>query len=228
MLKCAVFICMSVLFLTSIFIHNRLDRIKISHDSPKFYMSIPSGDLLKPFTLGYDQLVADFFWIQAISYFGDHLKSDRRYPWLYHILDLVTTLDPDFIWPYYFGGIVLSLEANQVEQSNRILQKASKYHPTVWKFPLYLGFNYWYHNSDPLKAASYIEIAAKLPGSPRYLKTLPASLYSESGQKEAALRFLQEMEENTQDPHMKAAILKRIMDIRKGKMRPVKKPRKRE
>ncbi|MFH0812451.1 MAG: hypothetical protein V2A69_06385 [Pseudomonadota bacterium] len=180
-------------------------------------MYIPSGTFLKPFTLGFNQLTADYFWIKTISYFGDHLLSDRNYPWLYHILDLVTTLDPLCKWPYFFGGIVLSLEAEQVEQSNLILEKAMRYHPGVWNFPFYLGFNYWYHYNNPIKAASYIEIAAKLPGAPAYLKTFPARLYTEAGQRGAALQFLEEMLKKTQDPRMRAKIEKRIEEILKGK-----------
>jgi len=150
--------------------------------------------------------------------------ADRKYPWLYHMLDLVTTLDPNFIWPYYFGGIVLSLEAKQVEQSNLILEKAMNHHPEVWKFPFYIGFNYWFHYDDPGKAASYIKIAAKLPGAPGYLKTFPARLYYEAGANEAALDFLVEMLKNTQDPQMRARIEKRIKDIVQGELKRPKKP----
>jgi hypothetical protein len=223
MLRCLIFLSIIGLFIGTFSIHLRLDKMETFHRSTEVYMCIPSGKFLKTFTMGFDQLIADYFWIKTISYFGDHLMSDRKYPWLYHILDLVTTLDPEFIWPYYFGGIILSLEAEQVEQSNLILKKAIRNHPDVWKFPFYLGFNYWFHYNDPSKAASYIEIASKLPGAPNYLKTFPARLYSEAGQKEAALRFLQEMRKNTQDPQMRAKIEKRMEDILKGKMRRPKK-----
>ena len=194
MLRCLIFLSIICLFVGAFSIHLRLDEMRVKHESMQVYMYIPSGKFLKPFTLGFNQLIADYFWIKTISYFGDHLMSDRKYPWLYHILDLVTTLDPHFIWPYYFGGTILSLEAEQVDQSNLILKKAMRYHPDVWEFPFYLGFNHWYHYNNPSKAASYIEIAAKLPDAPEYLKTFPARLYSEAGQQEAALRFLHEME----------------------------------
>ena len=217
LLSTLIFLSIIILFGGAFSIQRRLDQMNIRHRSMEVFMYIPSGTFLKPFTLGFNQLTADYFWIKTISYFGDHLLSDRKYPWLYHILELVTTLDPMCKWPYFFGGIVLSLEAEQVEQSNLILEKAMRYHPGVWNFPFYLGFNYWYHYNDPAKAASYIERAAKLPGSPAYLKTFPARLYSEAGQKEVALQFLQEMLKKTQDPKMRARITKRIEEILKGK-----------
>jgi hypothetical protein len=187
-------------------------------------MYIPSGEFLKSFTIGFEQLIADYFWIKTIGYFGEHLMSDRNYPWLYHILDLVTTLDPQFIWPYYFGGITLSLEAQQVEQSNLILKKAMHYHPAVWKFPFFLGFNYWYYSNDPVKAAYYIKIAAQLPKAPVFLKTFPARLLSTTDQKGAALQFLMEMRSNSQDARMRAQIEKRIQEILQGTLKAPKKP----
>ena len=102
-----LFLAILGLLLGAMSLHLSLDALAEEHESVRVYMCIPSGKFLKPFTFGYEQLVADYFWIKTISYFGDHLMSDRKYPWLYHLLDLVTTLDPHFIWPYYFGGIVL-------------------------------------------------------------------------------------------------------------------------
>jgi hypothetical protein len=178
-------------------------------------MYIPSGEFLEPFTLGYNQIVADLFWIQAISYFADELKAGGKYPWLYHVLDLVTTLDPKFKWPYYFGAMVLSLEARQVENSNQILKKAIRYHPDEWRFLFYLGFNYWYHYDDPATAATYIERAARQPEAPLYLRTFPATLYSEAGYFDTAITFLEEMEQSAQDENVKKRIRKKIAKLRK-------------
>lgn len=223
-LRLLVSLAILSLFLGAFSLHLKLDAMGVEHESMQVYMYIPSGQFLKPFTLGFNQLIADYFWIKTISYFGDHLMSDREYPWLYHMLDLVTTLDPNFIWPYYFGGIVLSVEAKQVEESNLILKKGMAHHPGVWKFPFYIGFNYWFHYNNPREAASYIEKAAGLPGAPDYLKTFPARLYSEAGKNAAAVRFLMEMLKNTQEPRLRAKIEKRIKDILHGGMETPKKP----
>jgi len=224
-IKFLVFFSIISLFWGTFAIHLRLDAMRTPHQSMEAYMYIPSGDFLKPFTLGFNQFVADYFWIKTIGYFGEHLMSDRNYPWLYHILDLVTSLDPHFIWPYYFGGITLSLETREVEQSNLILKKAIHYHPDNWKFPFFLGFNYWYHTQELTKAAFYLQSAAQKPNAPRYLKTLPARLFSAAGQKEAALYFLFEMKRNTQDSLMKEQIEKRIQEILQGTLKGPQKPK---
>ena len=220
-----IFFPLVFLIVGIISIQRDLDKFQPPQRTMEVYMYIPSGDFLKHFTFGFNQVIADYFWIKTVGYFGAHLMSDRNYPWLYHILDLVTTLDPQFIWPYYFGGITLSLEAQQVEQSNLILKKAIHHHPDNWQFLFFLGFNYWYHDNNLLLAASYLKRAAMMPNAPRYLKTFPARLYSEAGQKDVAIQFLLEMKKNTQDAHMSAEIDKRIEEILKGKMKKIQKPK---
>jgi len=222
--KFLIFFTIITLFMGSFLVHRKLERIQPRQKSMESYLYIPSAKFLKPFTLGFNQVIADYFWIKTVGYFGEHLMSDRHYPWLYPMLDLVTTLDPQFIWPYYFGGITLSLEAQQVEQSNLILKKAIHYYPYNWHFLFFLGFNYWYHDNNLLQAATYLKRAAMQPNAPRYLKTFPARLYSEAGQKDAAIQFLLEMKKNTQDIQMRAEIEKRIEEILKGKMKKIQKP----
>jgi hypothetical protein len=223
--KFLIFFTIITLFTGSFLVHRKLDKFQSPLKTMGVYVYIPSGNFLKPFTFGFNQVIADYFWIKTVGYFGEHLMSDRNYPWLYHILDLVTTLDPQFIWPYYFGGITLSLEAHQVEKSNLILKKAIHYHPDHWQFLFFLGFNYWYYDNNLLKAATYLKRAAMQPGAPRYLKTFPARLYNEAGQKDAAIQFLLEMRKNIQDIHMRGEIDKRIEEILKGKMRKFIKPK---
>jgi len=223
--KSFIFFVLILLSGSIFFIHCKLEKIQLPKKTMEVYMYIPSGDFLKHFTFGFNQVIADYFWIKTVGYFGAHLMSDRHYPWLYHLIDLVTTLDPRFIWPYYFGGIILSLEAQQVEQSNLILKKAIHYHPDEWHFLFYLGFNYWYHDNNLLMAATYLKQAAMNPKAPRYLKTFPARLYNEAGQKDTAIQFLLEMKKNTQDIHMRAEIDKRIKEILKGKMKLYYKPK---
>jgi hypothetical protein len=223
--KFLIFFTIITLFTGSFLVQRKLERIQPRQKSMESYLYIPSAKFLKPFTFGFNQVIADYFWIKTVGYFGEHLMSDRNYPWLYPMLDLVTTLDPQFIWPYYFGGITLSLEAQQVEQSNLILKKAIHYHPDNWHFLFYLGFNYWYHDNNLLMAATYIKQAAMNPKAPRYLKTFPARLYNEAGQNNTAIKFLLEMKKNTQDIQMRAELDKRIEEILKKKMKGRQKPK---
>jgi tetratricopeptide (TPR) repeat protein len=181
-------------------------------------MYIPGGKHLKPLTLGYKSLAADFLWMKTVIYFGGHYLTDKSYPWLYHILDLVTTLDPYFRFPYEFGGIILSIEEKNVEKSIILMEKGIKYFPNYWRLYAYLGFNYFYYLKDAKTAAHYIKIAATLPNHPKYLPYLAASLMTKGGEKESAILFLREIYRSTKDERIRENILKKIEKIRKEKV----------
>jgi hypothetical protein len=179
---------------------------------------LPSGQHLEILSLGFHALAADVLWMKAIGYFGSHALTDERYPWLAHILDLVTTLDPQFRYPYYFGGIVLSVAAEHAEESNRLLRKAMARFPADWRFPFFAGFNHFYYLGEPERAAALINYAATLPGAPEYLPRLGASLLAESGRLESAIRFLETMAENTRDEAAREGILRKVADLRAGRV----------
>lgn len=177
---------------------------------------LPSGKYLKPLALGYDQVVADLLWMKTISYFGGHFMSDKQYPWLAHMLNLIIDLDPRFDFPYYFGGIVLSLEASQIEEANKILERGIEAYPDRWQYPFYIGFNYYYHKKDAQRALPYLEKAASLPGAPAFVKSLVARLYEKSGKEEEALHFYEEIYRNTTDEMIRQKIKEKIDRIKSG------------
>jgi len=134
------------------------------------------------------------------------------------MLDLITDLDPHFRIVYYFGGIVLALEADQVDRSNALLEKGMKHHPDYWKFPFFIGFNRFYHQGDLLGAAEYISRAAALPGSPDYLPKLAASMYAKAGRTEDAVALLEAMAETVDEDWLKRKFRKKIQDLKRGKV----------
>ena len=60
--------------------------------------------------LGYDSLLADFYWMRTIQYYGRREEADKRpvrYKNLSTLLDITTTLDPDLMDAYRAGSIFL-------------------------------------------------------------------------------------------------------------------------
>ncbi|MEW6379239.1 MAG: hypothetical protein AB1611_06495 [bacterium] len=198
-------------------VQKKIETISPSNN-PESLLYLPSGKYLKPLMLGFDQMAADILWLKVIIYFGDHYLTDKNYQWLYHILDLTTTLDPYFRLPYEFGGIILTLEKGDIDQSNSLLRKGIQNHPDYWRLPFYLGFNYFFYLKDPKTAARYISRAASLPDHPPYLPKLAASLYAYAGSKETAINFLDQIYQNTEDPWLKENIAQKITDLQKGKL----------
>lgn len=177
---------------------------------------LPEGKHLKLMSLSFRSVMADALWMKAISYFGGHTLTDREYPWLYHILNQVTTLDPPFRRPYLFGGVVLAVESGSPAQSTALLRKGMAYYPGDWLLPFYAGFNSFYYFKDPVRAAEYLEVAATLPGHPEYLPRLAASLLTRAGRAEAAVRLLETVAETTQDEGTRYMLYTKIRDIKAG------------
>ncbi len=209
-----IVIVMIILFLGQAQLQKKLARFESPEQETLLYL--PSGKYLKPLALGYDQMLADLLWMKTISYFGDHFMTDKEYPWLHHILNLIIDLDPLFDFPYFFGGIILSLEASQVDRANQILERGIEAYPEKWQFPFYIGFNYYYHQKDAEKAAPYIEKASSLPEAPAYLVPLVGGLYAKTNKNETALRFYREAHRNATDALVKEHIQKKINRILSG------------
>ena len=167
-------------------------------------------------SLGYRNVLADALWVKAIAYFGGHTLTDREYPWLYHILDKVSSLDPLFHHAYTFGGVVLAVEKGSPAQSIALLRKGMDYYPGDWRLPFYIGLNSFYYLKDPVTAADYILVAATLPGHPQYLPRLAASLLTRSGRLEAAVAFLTTVAENTEEDYVRRGLYQKIQDLQAG------------
>lgn len=210
-------ILLYLLILSCYGVQARLEEVR-PQDHTERMLYLPSGSLLKPMALGFDNLLADVLWIRAVVYFGGHYMTDKRYPWLYHILDLVTTLDPKFEMPYEFGGIVLAMDEKAVSKSIAILRKGIQHHPNYWRFPFYLGFDYFYLLGDFKTAAGYMELAAQLPGCPPYVPRLAASMKYKTAGPAIALHFLKEIQDHTEDTRIKEEVSRKIKELQQGQL----------
>lgn len=171
--------------------------------------ALPPGEVLKPLLLGYRQIGADLLWLQVIQVLGQREVPMADYEWAAYALDVITTLDPQFVYAYDAGGVVLSELAGQVEWSNRLLRKGLAANPTVWRLPFQLGFNLFFHQQDYQGAAEAMAKAAQLPGRPAYVPELAARLYAEAKNPDLAMTFLASVRATTQDPLVLASLDRR-------------------
>lgn len=196
----------------------QIDEIKDGRERVEELANLPQGEYLRPFLLGYHQFAADILWLHVIQMSGDKIMTARGYDWIYHALDVVTTLDPKFSYAYQFGGVNLSVIGGEVEKSNALLLKGIRENPDVWQIPFYLGFNYFFYLNDYQSAAGFMAQASLIPGHPAYLPKLAARLYAQAGKKETAVQFLEQMIHETEDDKVKEALQERIEEIQKGKI----------
>ena len=176
-------------------------------------MLLPKGEYLKPAVIGYEQLVGDIIWLRAIQVIGEKVVTPQGYDWVYHAMDIVTTLDPKFTYAYELGGVTLSVLGKRPDLSNMLLEKGVRENPTVWQIPFYIGFNNFFYLNNYEAAAEYMDKASKLPSHPSYLPKFAARLYVQAGNPNVALDFLARMYKETDDEKVKLALEQRIKEV---------------
>ena len=174
---------------------------------------LPPGEYLKPAMLGYHHLGADLLWLRMLQVLGKKTNTASEYDWLYHALDVITTLDPQYAYAYYAGGVVLTSLGERVDLSNQLLEKGFKNNPGAWDLPFLLGYNHYFVLGDAAKAAEYTAAAARLPGGPAYLPGLASRMYAEANNPDVALQFLETLWQETEDQGMRDALAKRAKEV---------------
>lgn len=174
---------------------------------------LPNGSFVKPMVLGYHHVAADLLWLNIVQVLGEREVRQADYEWLFHALDVATTLDPHYVYAYDVGGVVLAELAGRVDWSNALLDKGLTANPDAWRLPFQLGFNSFFHQQNYVRAADYMAIAARLPGRPAYVPELAARLYVEGKQPALALDFLDVMERQTDDVQVLAVLERRKAEV---------------
>lgn len=205
-----VAVALAVLVGVIVALQQELDRRRGNLVATKEQLrALPSGDLLRPLLLGYRHMGADLLWLQVIQVLGQRDVPMEEYEWAAHALDVITTLDPQFVYAYDAGGVVLSELGGLVEESNRLLRKGMAANPMAWRLPFQLGFNLFFHQQDYQGAAEAMAMAARLPGRPAYVPELAARLFAEAKNPDLAMTFLASVRATIQDPQVVAALDRR-------------------
>lgn len=165
---------------------------------------VPQPQFAKALSLGFDALLGDYYWVQAVLLAGESANPQAESTQLGRLIDVVTTLDPWVDHPYRFAAVWLTETLDDVRHGNDLLRRSFAYHRDDWRNRFYLGFNLFYYLEDNAAAADELHQASLLPGAPTYLPRLVARLRSESAGLAAAGLFLEELVRSTEDEDARA------------------------
>lgn len=188
-----------------------LDRTR-----PRVPDSIADGDLalegsrLKGFALGFEGLIADWYWLQSLQYVGDKLiKAQEKGVTvdienlkpinprlLYPILENATNLDPKFMAAYSYGAIVLP--AIDPELAIKLTEKGIRENPDQWRLLQHLGYIYWRLGRYDEAAEAY-ERGSRVPGAPVFFKFMVAQMKNQGGSRETARKLYEQMLASAED-----------------------------
>ena len=167
-------------------------------------LALTSASTVRRLTGAYNTLFADVYWIRSIQYYGGtrqrvdevsgrygmvaeppaSLAADA-FPVLYPLLDITTTLDPQFNIAYRFGAVFLAEPyprgADRPDLAVALLEKGLRERPDKWQYLQDIGFVYYWFRHDYLAAAQWFQKAADVPGAPWWLRSLAATTLAQGG-----------------------------------------------
>lgn len=190
-----------------------LDRDLRAHTELAELVYLPPTRFLRAVSLGYEQALANVLWFRTISYFGRHYQSDRIYPWLASMCNVVTDLDPRAEHVYRFGGVILPWEADRIDDGIALLEKGVRNLPDSWQLQYMLGFSYYFFSDDLSAASQALRTASLLPGAPDFVSRLAASVDAAYRGPRSAVEFLAEVERHDANGEMRGIIHARIREL---------------
>ncbi|MFY9620765.1 MAG: tetratricopeptide repeat protein [Pyrinomonadaceae bacterium] len=184
-----------------------------------------SGSAAKRLTLAFNGLAADWYWMRSLQYVGrkivahqdthdnqfvlsDLSSLDLRL--LAGLLDVATTLDPQFIPVYEYGAVILP-EVDP-DQAIALLNKGIAANPSSWRLHQNLGYIYWQRGEYATASAIYAA-GARLPGAPSWMTAMSARLKGDAGSRDAAREMYQRLYETADDKTVKEMVVAHLMRL---------------
>ena len=174
---------------------------------------VPRPEVARLSSVGFHGVMADYYWLQAVQIVGASIRPEDEGTLLGRVIDVVTTVDPWVDHAYRFAAIWMTGSEEDVRQANRLLERSLAYHPGDWRNRFYLGFNHFYYLEEYEPAARWLEEAARIKGSPRYLAGLAARLRAGESGIQVAAGMIQRLLAETDDPQAKAEYEKMLDEI---------------
>ena len=192
------------------FVHGQMDT---SSAAEQGRLRVPDAGKAKALALGFEPVIADYYWVQAIQMVGGVERVPGRGEQVGDLIELVTTLDPWVDHPYRFAALWLTESADEVRRANEILAKGIAYHPDEWRNRFYLGYNHFFYLEDNQQAADILESALAYPEAPDYLGAFVTRLRASVDSLDTAALFLQQLIGSTDDEYARAGYLKAFDEI---------------
>ena len=212
----------AMVLLVAVFVSTAVmrDRVYAATDSETDLLYIPSGPVLARMALSFDALLADVYWIRALQHYGGTKRGDgeaKSYDLLGPLLEITTTLDPDFNAAYRFGAIFLT-EAypngpGRPDLAVALLKKGIEQMPDRWEYYMDIGFIYYWWVKDYGRAAEWFDKAADVPGASWWLRSLAANTLAAGGSRESSRMLWREMYDSADTDWIRNEATRRLTQL---------------
>jgi tetratricopeptide (TPR) repeat protein len=207
LLSLTIVVCLTAVVMLSRWMENaRQPQANVAAvDEEQLYLT---GSAARRMSLGFNGLVADWYWMRALQYMGRKviagggMDTDLRSLDLHllaPLLDIATTLDPQFTAPYEYGAVILPATSERgSDEAIALLQKGITANPSNWRLHHHLGYIYWKRDEYELASKTYGE-GARIPGAPAWMEAMHARMTAEGGSRATAREMYTRMYEGSDD-----------------------------
>ncbi len=186
------------------------------------YMNPPA---MRRLALAFNGVAADWYWIRSLQYVGrkvinfEDTHTNRvnlndlavlDLHLLPSLLRMSTTLDPQFMEPYYYGAVILP--DISTEEAISLLRQGIAANPCRWQLYQHLGYIYWQRH-DYERASEVYANGARLPDAPAWMTAISARMKAEGGSRGAARDVYRRLGESSNDDAVKDMVIKQIMRL---------------
>jgi hypothetical protein len=205
-----------------------LTRWNDSHFSEPQFGEEPlylNGAAMKRLALAFNGVAADAYWMKSLQYVGRKIinyqdthagnvylrdLSSLNLQLLPSLLKMSTTLDPQFLEPYYYGAVILpEIDTNAAID---LLNQGIAANPDEWRLRQYLGYIFWQRH-DYASASEAYAAGGKLPGAPPWMTAMGAHMKAEGGAKQAAREMYAHLYDASNDLNVKRMVEKQLLRL---------------
>jgi hypothetical protein len=178
----------------------------------------PSGKHLRIAALGHPETAADLAWLRAVQYYGEHRTTDMRFTRMRHVFDILTSLAPDFVPAYVFGGFALAQEGLDVAGGEQLLLKGIEANPTSGRLAFELGFFYYVRpgGRDLARAGEFFEQAARQADAPPQAARFAAFSHQNAGNLAVSYELWGEVARSSPNRYMREMAERQMAKIREA------------
>ena len=173
----------------------------------RFILPAPIVDKL---SFGFQNTLADYYWITAVQ---DFLKWDHKDVYYPEYFRIISALDPKFEYPYMFAILTLPAKNNttSLEWMKLITDKGIQNIPESWQIPFYAGVEYQVVAHSYPDATKYIEIAKQKKSHPELVdRTYAIYLMHDRSEYQKSRALFEAMYQTSDNAETKRVVKERL------------------
>lgn len=155
-------------FMLTIFYQHHID-INFANYQPTENLLLQNPETLKTMLPRHQSMVADMYWLRTVQFLRNkHINLKERYQDVMTLIDIVSTMDPDFLRPFRVVPLELSWfnTAHRADKGIEMLNKGIRLHPNNWELYLDRGFIYYVFFDDYKNAGRSYFQSSLMPNAP--------------------------------------------------------------